>query len=564
MPERRAAEHRLRSHGLTARVALVGLLVAGILAFGAVFGAAPARAHAVLLQTSPVDNAVMAHAPGQVTLRFNEAVTLTSDSVQLLDAGGHAVPAGRATHLAGSGGTIAADLPARLDNGTYVVSWRVVSADSHVVSGAFQFSVGAPSPAVAAHVQQSSALPDDVRKTVDVLAYLGFVLVVGGVVFLAFVWTGPDVPRRVVLVLAAGFAVLALGTMLAFLMQYPYATAGSLGSALSRTALHSTVSTGLGRALLVRLAIVAMLAGAVVAARGRARVPAQVVGGLALVALPFTWTLTDHSHVGAQRWLAIPVGSLHLLAVGVWLGGLIPLAVSVLGRVPGTDLTLPRFSRIALPSFAVIVLTGLYQTWRQVGTLPALPATEFGRLLLIKLGGIVLILVFASQARRFVTRSQPLTGRPGWPWLRRSLAVEGMLGVAVLAVATVMVNTSPARASYTPPVHARLALPRPSGPLDGGHVEVRLVPAKQGLNVADIYVVAANGALRAVPEVTAQLAPARRGAAPAEAIKVDPAEPGHYVADTVSIPYAGVWQLQLYVHTGEFDEASLLVRFRAH
>jgi copper transport protein len=233
----------------------------------------------------------------------------------------------------------------------------------------------------------------------------------------------------------------------------------------------------------------------------------------------------------------------------------------VLGRVPGTELALPRFSRIALAGFAVIVLTGLYQTWRQVGTLPALSATEFGRLLLIKLGGIALILVLASQARRFVHRSQPLTERSGWPWLRRSLAVEGLLGVAVLAVATVMVNTSPARASYTPPVHAKLALPRP---LDGAHVEVRLSPAKQGLNVADIYVVTAEGGLRAVPEVTAQLAPGRRGAGPAEAIKVDPAEPGHYVADTVSIPYAGVWQLLLYVHTGEFDEASLLVRFRAH
>lgn len=562
-PEYRSPRAGLRRHGLTARIALVGLLVIGILAGGAVFGAAPAGAHAVLLQTSPVDGAVTAHEPGQVTLRFNEAVTLTSDSVQLFDADGHPASAGRATHLAGSGSTIAANLPAKLDNGTYVVSWRVVSADSHVVSGAFQFSVGSPSPAVVTHGPQSSALPDDVRKTVDVVAYLGFVMVVGGLVFLAFVWPGAGRPRRVGLVVVVGFAVLTLGTVLAFLMQYPYATAGSLGSAFSGTALHSTVSTGLGRALLVRLALVAGLA-VVVAVRGWARVPAQVVAGLALVALPFTWTLTDHSHVGAQQWLAVPVGSLHLLAVGVWLGGLIPLAVCVLGRVPGTELALPRFSRIALAGFAVIVLTGLYQTWRQVGTLPALSATEFGRLLLIKLGGIALILVLASQARRFVRRSQPLTERSGWPWLRRSLAVEGLLGVAVLAVATVMVNTSPARASYTPPVHAKLALPRPSGTLDGAHVEVRLTPAKQGLNVADIYVVTADGGLRAVPEVTAQLAPGRRGAAPAETIKVDPAEPGHYVADTVSIPYAGVWQLLLYVHTGEFDEASLLVRFRAH
>lgn len=539
------------------QVARVGLLVAGFLTFGIVFGAAPARAHAVLLQTSPVDGAVVAHQPTQVTLRFNEAVTLTSNSIQLFDADGRPVTAGRARHVPGS--AIAANLPARLYNGTYVVSWRVVSADSHVVSGAFQFSVGAPSPAVVRHGQSTSVVPDDVKTVGDVLAYLGFVLVVGGVILLGFVWPEPDPPRPVGLVVAAGFVVLALGTGLALLMQYPYATAGSLGSAFSATALHSTVSTGLGRAMLARLAIVALLAAAVPARR---RPFAKVLAGSALLALPFTWTLTDHSHVGEQRWLAIPVASLHLLAVGVWLGGLLPLVVGGLLRVPGTDLALPRFSRIALPTFGVIVLTGLYQTWRQVGTPPALVDTHFGRLLLIKLGGIVLVLALASQARRFVHRAPPLAERAGWPWLRRSLAAEGMLGVAVLAVATVMVNTSPARTTYAPPVHSELALPR--GLLGGGHVEVRLTPARQGLNVADIYVVAADGALRTVSGITAQLAPSHRGTSPAEAIKVDPAEPGHYVADTVSIPYAGVWQLQLYVRTGEFDEASLLLRFRAH
>jgi copper transport protein len=63
--------------------------------------------------------------------------------------------------------------------------------------------------------------------------------------------------------------------------------------------------------------------------------------------------------------------------------------------------------------------------------------------------------------------------------------------------------------------------------------------------------------------VSAQLAPTRRGGA-AEQIKVSAAEPGHYVASTVSIPYAGKWLLQLYVRTSEFDETPVLVRFRAH
>ena len=128
-----------------------------------------------------------------------------------------------------------------------------------------------------------------------------------------------------------------------------------------------------------------------------------------------------------------------------------------------------------------------------------------------------------------------------------------------------MVNAAPARTSYAPPVRAEVRIPAAEThtPLGGGHVEVRLTPAKQGLNIADIYVVARDGSLVGAPEVSAQLAPMRGGSA-AEQVKVSAAEPGHYVASTVSIPYAGKWLLQLYVRTSEFDETPVLVRFRAH
>jgi copper transport protein len=270
-------------------------------------------------------------------------------------------------------------------------------------------------------------------------------------------------------------------------------------------------------------------------------------------------------------WLAVPVASVHLLAVSLWLGGLILLATCAIGadlgseRLRATAYALPRFSRMALPCFAVIVLTGLYQTWRQVGTLPALGATEFGRLLLIKVGGVILVLVLAWQARRFVQRqlTRPALPAQAWRLMRRSLGVEAVFGVAVLSVATLMVNTAPARTSYAPPVRAEVRIPGAHSPLAGGHVEVRLTPAKQGLNVADIYLVARDGSLVSVPDVSAQLAPTRGGTA-AQQLKVSAAEPGHYVASTVSIPYAGKWLLQLYVRTSEFDETPVLVRFRAH
>lgn len=552
----------------------------GALLFGALLAGTPrAEAHATLLATSPVDGSVVSAEPRQVTLRFDQAVTLNPESILLLDAAGHQVRIGTPGHPLDKADTAGADLPAGLHDGTYVVSWRVVSADTHVISGAFQFSIGAPSPVVATVGRRSSEMAPAVKTVGEGLAYLGLTATIGGAVFLGLLLPTGRPPRRARRVVWAGFGALALGTVAALLAQYPYATGGALTSAFSAHALGTTLSTAGGQASLARIGILVVLAVAVAFfLRGRVGAAdrplmAEVVGGACLLALPLTWTLADHSRTGEQVWLAVPVASVHLLAVALWLGGLILLAACAIGadlgseRLRATAYALPRFSRLALPCFAVIVLTGLYQTWRQVGTLPALTATEFGRLLLVKLGGVILVLVLAWQARRFVQRqlTRAVPAAHAWRLMRRSLGVEALFGVAVLAVTTLMVNTAPARTSYAPPVRAEVRIPAPGtdSPLAGGHVEVRLTPAKQGLNIADIYLVAHDGSLVNVPDVSAQLAPTRRGSA-AEQLKVSAAEPGHYVASTISIPYAGKWLLQLYVRTSEFDETPVLVRFRAH
>ena len=106
--------------------------------------------------------------------------------------------------------------------------------------------------------------------------------------------------------------------------------------------------------------------------------------GVCVVALALTWTLTDHSRTGVQAWLGVPAATVHLLAMALWFGG---LAADLSIRRCGTPL--PRFSRLALVCFVALGVTGVYLAWRQAGELAALPATEFGRLLLIKSGIVV-------------------------------------------------------------------------------------------------------------------------------------------------------------------------------
>jgi len=91
---------------------------------------AVAGAHATIVRVTPADRSVVAEQPGEVTLRWSEPVDLGPDSVRLLDASGRTLDTPKAAHIRGDRTTAAVKLPAGLKDGTYVVAWRVTSADS--------------------------------------------------------------------------------------------------------------------------------------------------------------------------------------------------------------------------------------------------------------------------------------------------------------------------------------------------------------------------------------------------------------------------------------------------
>ena len=114
--------------------------------------ATPAAAHAELVRTDPVDGDVVPTAPARIVLTFNEPVSAMPEATTGPDAGGAPQPV--TVRVADSSLQITPD--AVLANGTYIVTWRVMSADSHPVSGAFTFSVGAPSPQLVPLPDQSA------------------------------------------------------------------------------------------------------------------------------------------------------------------------------------------------------------------------------------------------------------------------------------------------------------------------------------------------------------------------------------------------------------------------
>ncbi|MFI1303588.1 copper resistance CopC/CopD family protein [Streptomyces sioyaensis] len=414
------------------RLLVVAVALAGAL-LGGLGGAAPASAHAALTGSTPAQGAVVDHAPEQVALTFSEGVAMGDDSIRVLDPKGKRVDRGKLRKL-GSGNVVkyGAGLPAGLGDGTYTVAWQAVSADSHPVSGAFTFSVGAPSKTTATVPVQKAGggLVGALYGIARALAYTGFVLLVGGAAFVVACRPAAALVRSVQRLVVQGWALLTGTTVAMLLLRTPYTGSGDLADVFDFGGLQQVLITKPGAALVSRLlllAAAALLVAVLFGAYARTQEPAEPgeeprdatasakqrkelafglgVGGLIIAAgLAATWAMAEHASTGLQTAVAMPVDVLHLLAVATWLGGLAALVASLYWGPPVERAAVRRFSRIAFGSVLVLVATGLYQSWRQVGTWRALTDTTYGWLLLLKASLVVVLVGIAWVSRRWTDR----------------------------------------------------------------------------------------------------------------------------------------------------------------
>ncbi|WP_405799170.1 copper resistance CopC/CopD family protein [Streptomyces longwoodensis] len=572
-------------------------------------GANPASAHAALRATDPADGSVVPAAPRSVTLTFTESVGLLDDSFRVLDPTGHRVPTGDAEHAGGHADTARISLPAGLATGTFTVAWRVVSADSHPVSGAFTFSVGAPS-ATAAPVPTGPTedpLTAFLYGTARYAAYLAAALLIGTAAFVAV--CRPTRVRPLRGLLRAGGWGLAGATVLLLVLRAPYETGDAPGAALDLDGLGRTLTGRPGWALLARLALLAASALLLThaARRGRPSRTHLALGTVLAVGLALTWAAAEHASAGIQVPLAMTSSVVHLLAMAAWLGGLTALLVLLRRDTPPLA-TVTRFSRLAMLSVTALAVTGLYQAWRGLGTLTALTDTSYGRLLLAKLAAVTVLLMAADWSRRWVgerARSatpaerkeelrmpQPvgaprtetpapdgLVERPGEAGtaltgppsdgdahrraLRRSVLVEVLVATVVLALTTVLTGTLPGRAeAEAEATEQAAALPATSvvmAPFSvAGHrgtVQVTLDPARTGDNAVEAVVYGADGGLAAVPELRIAFTFPAQDIGPLNADLTD--RGGYWATNAVNLPLAGTWTMKVTVRVSDVDQVTV-------
>jgi copper transport protein len=530
-------------------------------------------AHAALASTQPADGTVVASAPKQVSASFDEPVGITASSLVVYSPDGQRADDGQTTLV--SRYEIAVGLLPGLGDGTYTAVWHVISDDSHPVTGAFTFSVGAPSATHVGALASSSgdALVSDLYGAVRWLEYLCFALLGGGVAFLLVCWPeGGAVHGARRLITTSAFGLLA-ATLFGLLLEGPYAAGTGLSQLFSGALVRTTLHGRLGPAAEAR-ELMSLLAAAAASfllprlpdASPRFRRAAAAGWAVLGTAIAASFAVAGHASTGVQSPWGIPADIIHLDAMALWIGGLAMLACFTL-RGPGTPAStraVPRFSAIALGCVTAIVASGIYQTWREVGTWGALFGTGYGRLIQVKIAGLGALIVLGYLGRRLIRRG----GGPAEGWgqamrlLRRSVAQELAFAAAILACTALLVNTATGREAYAPTVSASQAF-NTGGPGGTGIAHVFATPARLGPNTVQVYFTTADGRAFVPAQVTAALYFPARGLGPLP-VTLTRTAPGQYTTGGATVTFTGQWTLRVVVRSDASDETSVTFPLAIH
>ncbi len=528
------------------RVALAGLFLLVVAWPSAAF------AHARPVATDPVDGQVVVTAPDEITVSFDEPVSLPAAGNQLLDADGTPVEA----EVTVRDDVLSFAPTTALARGTYVVSWRVVSTDTHPVAGGFTFSVGAPSTG-AVEVPSGSEQREVnlVRIGAELVRYAGLLAMVGIIGFIALIAPGAvgrsDLAgrrlRRTAVV--AGVA----GALAQFLLM-PISAVWESGQALSAVLDRATWSAAMTSPTAMATNLVLIGTAVALAALRLDRLVLSMGG--AAVALG-SLVVVGHTRSFGPAWLVLAADLTHVVAAAIWWGGVIALTVCLTvrprlrARVRGE--LIARFSAVAGYAVLALVIAGVVLYWRIGHSWSGLWESGYGRLVLLK--SILVLPVFAVAAWNRLRLMPKLATRddPGAERLLTTLVrVEvGLLAAVLTATAVLATQTPPARESVAAPgITARTI----EWELDDTTTAtVVITPVRRGVNAVQVAVTDENDQpieVMGTPDFSVSLKSSDIGPL---ARPLSPSGPSAWEA-TVDLPLPGEWTVTLAVRLGEFSQ----------
>jgi copper transport protein len=623
-----------RSGSVVARVlALLTLVLVGNTAW-----ATMASAHASVSSTSPEAGSTLPQSPTAVSITFDQGVTVPSGAVRILNQNAEriGVQKPRIGSKTGDPNTVSVAVP-KLSEGAYVVSWRAVSEDGHPIRGAFTFRVGSSGDqAAVAKLARELLTNGNTDPAVSftmaiarVLSFASMMLLLGGVAYVLLFRTPSLGDNRKVAKILTGAAIVAgLSGLWSVVFFGPFVAGESFGGLQDGTLLDDTISSSIGRSMLLRTVALVVLgfvtlrslsspARTALTPQGKlgvTSVDSAALLGLSIIVLGLSTTI-GHGATGRWRVVGAVATGLHIAAASTWIGLLVlvlaatshadishadthtggtsgpsfntpPPAISSANAGPTTQTvvsSIERFSTVAFWSVVALVFSGTLNGLRQIGSTQGITATTYGRLLLIKIAMVVAVLVLGGLSRRSLGQrraaiaeransaspeptvqsngspSTALAGSrlpPALVAIRKRMAIESILAIAVVVVTALLVNSPPPVEVLGKPVTVTM---RGTTFL----LDTTVAPAQAGTNRLHFYALTPEGQTQIVAAMTVTAALPASDIAPID-LKVVRAGPNHFQALKADLPVKGAWRftvdVQLDTFTAESVAATVTVR----
>lgn len=482
--------------------ALALILVLAFISFSAV------SAHANLSRSDPPANSILAEPPDVIRIWYTEPLEPGFSNIRLRDSSGALVDA-PASVVNPTDAFEMSLTPGDLPDGLYTVTWRALSsADGHPSQGSFAFIVGEAAGGFDNIALVEESIPPD-NTLIRWFNLISLSLAVGSLGFWMFVWrpavkTEHPAEKRLWQLLWLGWLMTGIAGVLLLAMQYALSTDNALFAGIDGATLQTFInSTRFGQIWLGRTALWVGLGLSLYFARG----DRWFLWVAFLLGLGLLLTNSLFSHASAARDSAISIGAdwLHLGATALWVGGLVAFA-RVIGparrenseSAPVLSALVGYFSNFARVSVAALIVTGIYASWLQVGSIDGLLTTTYGQALIVKIL-LILPLLVTGAINLVVTSRQLQAGNELWTQrLRGLLGAEIALTFAVLGAVGVMTSIAPARVT----LDLRASQPRPPEPApivetlsdENLNMELTISPGWVGDNTFSLKLTDSSGA----------------------------------------------------------------------
>ncbi len=365
--------------------------------------------------------------------------------------------------------------------GSYTVSWEVISSDDgHFTKGAYVFSVGNERPSAATEASgfqtvHSSSVPEALTLAVELI---GDALILGALIVFAFIWRPmrthfpelnsdePEFFRRFqflfilgcILALAGGIAYLIYKTNdLTSLQETTFIAAW--GSFITTTSALYTIYRMLGAAFLLIAFLV--MQKRFISAERISNIEYAFFVVLALIDL----SRARVSHAAASTFapaFGVLMNFVHLFFKDVWIGGIIALVV-LLSPLIGNSrnprvaaFALTAFSRIASVAFGIAGVTGVYVVWLHLKSFSYVLTTDWGKRFAVLSVFAAFLLALRLFAQLYaepkivdaIRKNDETRFLRLFSWLGFTLPAEMAIGIAILAVTSLLIITTPPLAPH--------------------------------------------------------------------------------------------------------------------